>query len=136
MSASLHLIEPDTMRRPVIEPTLPLINIVFLLLIFFLIAGTIQSPISQDVIVPSQSVSFDEVEFTPDEWIYAQSDGSLSFGGEPITESDFGSAMKSNRVVLFADANLRGEKLTKILRALNETGCDQVMIVTAFEADE
>ncbi len=35
----MNLESPDSGRRPPLEPVLPLINVVFLLLIFFMVAG-------------------------------------------------------------------------------------------------
>ncbi|WP_417668887.1 ExbD/TolR family protein [Roseibium sp.] len=68
------------------ENTISLINIVFLMLIFFLIAGQLAPPMDKTVdLIDSQ----DAEPTPPPDALVAREDGSLYFRGEPISVEDF-----------------------------------------------
>ena len=68
------------------EPTIALINIVFLMLIFFLIAGTLVTPLEADL----KLVNTSELEGTaPPDALVLNAAGQLSFRGEVITPSAY-----------------------------------------------
>ena len=124
------LVERNIARKPEIESTLPLINIVFLLLIFFLVAGTLQTPKNKSIAPPKQAITFDAVEFLPSEWVYTASDGSLSYNDAPLLLSSLEPALKDGKAVLYADEMMSGAHLTRILESFEAAGCDGVMLVT------
>ncbi|HBS14056.1 MAG TPA: biopolymer transporter ExbD, partial [Alcanivorax sp.] len=51
----MNLESPDSGRRPPLEPVLPLINVVFLLLIFFMVAGQLAPRPEGDVEAPDSA---------------------------------------------------------------------------------
>lgn len=67
------------------ESTIPLINVVFLMLIFFLIAGTI-APVTDVVIDPI--LTSIEKQVPPEEAISIRRDGTLLFRGQIIDTSE------------------------------------------------
>ncbi|MCF3935781.1 biopolymer transporter ExbD [Acuticoccus sp. M5D2P5] len=66
-------------RRDAGESTIPLINVVFLLLVFFLVAGTLSAPRDEEVELATAE------EFTPSglqaDALYIAADGSVRVGG-------------------------------------------------------
>src|SRR5690554_7538712 len=50
-------LQPPASQRPDIEPVLPLINVVFLLLIFFMVAGRLAPSLPADVMPPESTVA-------------------------------------------------------------------------------
>ncbi len=131
--SAVPTIEITQARKPVIESTLPLINIVFLLLIFFLVAGTLQTPLVNTIDAPKAGVTFDEVQFLPSEWLYADAYGRLSFENHETEGAAVSAALKDGSVVLFADQDLRGSDLASILRSIEDAGGERVMLVTELE---
>lgn len=68
------------------EPTIALINIVFLMLVFFLVAGQIARPVDRDVTLVDASLPNAKV---PDDALVLRADGTLLWRGEAVTLLDF-----------------------------------------------
>ncbi|MBN9887435.1 ExbD/TolR family protein [Salipiger abyssi] len=118
---------PDRPRRPRPEPVVPMINVVFLLLIFFLMTASLTPPAPFDVAAP-------EAPGTPDEaqrdTLYLSADGQLAYGdqrGAPALEA----AAAAGPVRLAADARLPAAELASILAHLSAQGAPEVQLVTA-----
>ena len=110
---------------------IPLINIVFLLLIFFMIAGQI-SQIAADDIEPPASVSDAPVE--PQAYVLTMSRaGQLALNGEPVVLEHLGERigpMEGNPTVAFkADKNLTAADIDPVFAALRSAG---VVTITLF----
>ncbi|ADZ70687.1 ExbD/TolR family protein [Polymorphum gilvum] len=112
------------------ETTISLINIVFLMLIFFLIAGQLAPPADPEVDLVTSS----EAEpLPPPDALFARADGSLVYRGAPISPQDYiadhaGGA--ETPVRLGADQNLPAIKLIDLVDALHATGAARVEVVT------
>lgn len=133
MSSGADFIARHDTRRPPVEAALPLINIVFLLLIFFLMAGSMQSPIEKSIMAPTQAVGFDDVEFAPADWLYLAADGRLVFRGDTVEITDITGTLIEGRGVLFADAEASGARINEILRAYESAGSQGILLITARE---
>lgn len=119
------------------EPTIALINIVFLMLVFFLVAGQIAQPVDHavrliDADVPGASV--------PDDALVLRADGSLTWRGAPATAADFAAAQDADadapalRILPDRDAGARDLiALAADLRAI--TGRD-IRLVTQLGVPE
>lgn len=129
------VVERVVSHQPAIEAALPLINIVFLLLIFFLMAGSLQSPADTSISAPGQTVRFGDTEFLPNEWLYLSKDGALAFQGEAVAIEAIGKTLKEGRGVLFADRAVTGETLKAVLRAYQSAAAGQVLLVTERERE-
>ena len=68
------------------EPTIALINIVFLMLVFFLVAGQIARPVDSEVTLIDTSLSGANA---PDDALVVRADGTLMWQGAPVTILDF-----------------------------------------------
>lgn len=113
------------------EPTIALINIVFLMLIFFLVAGTLAKPLDPSL----KLVRTGDLEGTPPpDALVILPDGGLRFRGEPVADvAEYlagldGAEAKLARLV--PDRALPAEKLVAIGRAAREAGAERVVVVT------
>ena len=113
------------------EPTIALINVVFLMLIFFLVAGTIAPSLDKDLSL----VSTADIEGTaPADALVVHPDGRMSHKGQTIASAaEFISALPEesrDRVRIVPDRELSANTLVGIGRALREAGAETVAIVT------
>ncbi|RVV98560.1 biopolymer transporter ExbD [Mesobaculum littorinae] len=116
------------------EPTIALINIVFLMLIFFLIAGSLAPPLDGRV----ELADAEEIAGrAPPDALVALADGTLLFRGEPVTpetaldllpEAERGEDGAAVRVV--PDRDLPATDLVALSAALRRAGAEEVWIVT------
>lgn len=116
-------------RKP--EPTIALINIVFLMLIFFLVAGTLAQPLDSALqLVETRDLEGRE----PPDALVVHSDGGLSYRGEDL--ADVGAflagreAAALERVRIVPDRTLDAERLVRLARDLRAGGAKSVVIVT------
>lgn len=113
------------------EPTITLINIVFLMLVFFLVAGTIAQPLDADMKLVN-TVELDGRE--PPNALVVHADGSLRFEGKPLASAAaYVTTLPKGRrevVRVVPDRALPAASLVKLARALQDAGASRVMIVT------
>ncbi|WP_039019275.1 ExbD/TolR family protein [Halocynthiibacter namhaensis] len=128
------------LKRRQAEPTIALINVVFLMLIFFLIAGTLAPPLDTEL----QLVSVDGLEGRPPpDALVIHADGRVQFRGEDIdlTTVDISvltptanappsseGARVSLRII--PDKNTPAERLLEVATALRLAGATDIRIVT------
>lgn len=116
---------------PAIEPVLPLINVVFLLLIFFLMTGKLQNPTERDIVVPKQSNEQNSIDSQANDWLYINEAGVMRFQGEEIVSLEaLKENLKDEPVVIFADGNIKGKKLNEVIFRLKEAGINTLSIAT------
>lgn len=118
-------------RKKKSEPTIALINIVFLMLIFFLVAGTLAQPLDGEL----QLVETSDLEGRePPDALVLHADGRLSYRGETQAaaaaflvgrEDEDQSAVK-----VVPDRNADADRLVEVSRALRAAGAQEVVIVT------
>jgi len=116
------------------EPTIALINIVFLLLIFFLAASTIAPPLDQEVkLIDTRLLDSDP----PPNALVIRADASLLFEGKIISMEDFLKQQKSHQVAnnslairVVPDKQLKAKALVKITNQLKQGGAQSVKLVT------
>lgn len=111
-------------RRP--EPTIALINIVFLMLIFFLVAGTI-SPLMDGEINLVTLADLEGKE--PAETLAIHPDGRMTWAGEDVTAE--GVSLPEDGVLrLLPDRDLPALELIQIASALQANGAGEIIVVT------
>ncbi|MEP3347990.1 MAG: biopolymer transporter ExbD [Litoreibacter sp.] len=117
--------------KPQREPTIALINIVFLMLVFFMVAGTLAQPLDKTLTL----VNTKDLEGrAPPDTLVVHSDGRLTYHGED--QSDAAAYVTGlseddrSKVRLVPDRELPAEDLMKIARDLRGAGAGQIMIVT------
>lgn len=118
-------------RRASAENTIPLINIVFLMLIFFLVAGTLAAPLDKELTL----VSTAEIETTaPADALVVHADGRLTWRGAAVASPEAFVAEQPDaaraRMRVIPDRDLPAETLVGIGRAMQAAGAERVVIVT------
>lgn len=113
------------------EPTIALINIVFLMLIFFLVAGTLAPPLDKGL----RLVTTAEIEATaPADALVLHADGRMTHRGTDIADaaaylSDMPEEARA-LVRVVPDRDLPAGTLIAVGRSLREAGAGTVLIVT------
>lgn len=123
-------------RRANREPTIALINVVFLMLIFFLIAGTVAAPIDPTLTL----IKTDALKGTsPPDGLIIHADGRLEAGGVPVADAAAYlaglTADDRSLIRVIPDRDLPAAILLQIGAALREAGAEQVMIATERTAE-
>lgn len=125
----MRLSRPKETRKS--EGTIALINVVFLMLIFFLIAGTLTPPLDPEVSLAETRLA--EGSELPDA-LFATATGELRARGQTVTVEGFmrarAEAETDGSIRLAADRNLPAVELIDIVAALKAAGAQSVHIVT------
>ena len=113
------------------EPTIALINVVFLMLIFFMVSGTLSQPLDPDLsLIDTRDL---EGQAPPDALVI-HADGRLSYRAEPITSAtEFAASLNAEDLEtlrLVPDRALDAADLVSIARELRIAGAKSVVIVT------
>jgi len=116
------------------EGTIALINVVFLMLIFFLIAGTLAPPMEAEIRL-IETVMAEQTELP--HALFVTSEGELREGGRTVDPASYVASLNAQggeaegiEVKLAADRELPAVRLIDIVRALRESGADKVSIIT------
>lgn len=131
---------PEPERREFGENVIPLINIVFLLLIFFMLAGTLSPPDAFDVDPPETREA--RMEDDPEEGlILLSAGGDLAFEGEEVAFSELAGAVSSRLqdedppvLTLKADSGVPASLLLDLMDVLREAGAESIMLLTTPES--
>ncbi len=110
----------------------PMINVVFLLLIFFLLAARITGPMPFDQKLPETRRISTQAD-PRDPAFHVGADGAMGFGalrGEAALAAVLAAA-RGGPVRLYADARLPGRRLVRILSRLREGGVARVNLILA-----
>lgn len=109
------------------DSTIPLINVVFLMLIFFLIAGTVAPPLDPEL----QLVDTSELEGRdPPDALVLNEDGELSFRGLQTDPESFMASHEEGPVRIVPDRNVSGQRLMEVTGDLRRYGAPSVFLVT------
>lgn len=120
------MIRPASPRRRR-DSTIALINVVFLMLVFFLIAGTVAPPLDPDLdLVDTAGLEGRE----PPDALVLHRDGRLSFRGQPSDPAGFLAERSSEPVRIVPDRDVPAERLIAIAGELRRLGAPSVILVT------
>lgn len=113
------------------EPTIALINVVFLMLVFFLVAGTVAPQLDPDLTL----VRADDLEGrAPPDTLVIHSDGTLSYRGTPVASPlDFAAELSAEDLAairVVPDRDLPAVDLVGIAGALRAAGAERILVVT------
>ncbi len=122
---------PIAKAKPQREPTIALINIVFLMLIFFMIAGTLAVPLDKDVtLIEAKDLEGRE----PPDALVVHADGRLTLRGEVLADAAAYAAVLSDEereaVRIVPDRDLPARDLVKLGNALRAAGAKRVLLVS------
>lgn len=123
------------------ERILPLINVVFLLLIFFMLAGKLSAS-DPFKVAPPQSVSEASVD-ARDLVIALGPDGQLAFNGTLLDETSLKQAVADKlkvepapRFWLKADGQSNATRLITVMELLQASGVERLKLLTVSKARE
>lgn len=127
----MRLSAKTALERSKPEPTIALINIVFLMLIFFLIAGSLAPPLDRDLTL----VSAAELEGRePPDALVAHPDGTLTYRRKTIDAAAYVAqavqAGGEGSVRVVPDRDLPAARLIDLGHELRAAGATSVFIVT------
>lgn len=139
----MHLTKAKQRKRVMPENTIPLINIVFLMLIFFLIAGTVAPPVSTELKPPKS----EELPLMPPAGnaVEILGDGTLIHRGQklPLAQilqrfpapieninGDQDAPQETKVLHILADKQLPASKLMPVLHAFRAHGHKAIRLVT------
>ena len=116
---------------------LPLVNIIFLLLIFFMIVGVIEKNIVRDN-MQLPKVELDKFENKDITKIFYDADKNIFINDEIIEIDDIGKRIKSLKVtdvILVADKSLLISEINNVLLELNKNQIDNIKLLSTLNAN-
>ncbi|WP_107498274.1 biopolymer transporter ExbD [Thalassobius sp. I31.1] len=123
-------------KRKATEPTIALINVVFLMLIFFLIAGTVSPPLDEEL----KLVNVEGLEGRPPpDTLILHADGHLSLRGEVVLPEDIDMSDLPDTdededgqiaLRLIPDRDVPAMTLLEVTDQLRLAGATQIWLVT------
>lgn len=124
-------------RRPISDDNIiPMINIVFLLLIFFMIAGQIKNPVNGDIHLPRTSLgsATEPTQLT----LELDSQHHLFLNREPVErqhlDEKLGALLIGNdEVSLIVDRRVKAAELDKVLAVLRKLGVANLTLYSQSE---
>ena len=124
---------PIAKAKPQREPTIALINIVFLLLIFFMLAGVLaQNPPFE--LTPPATADTEQSTQLENKVLAMAADGRLAFGGEPIEREALPEALADwpddKPLQIRADGGLKADALGELFATLRGAGIAEVNLLT------
>lgn len=123
----------ENLRKPRAESIVPMINVVFLLLIFFLMTSNLAQPEPFEINPPNASL---DAEPEVDRILYIDETGRTSFDGVEgeAALAALAAISEAEQVIqLRADAELEAKKMAELLRELAEAGLSRVELVVASQ---
>lgn len=111
------------------EPTIALINVVFLMLIFFMVAGTLAQPLEPDL----KLVNVADLETTaPPDALVITASGDLMFRGTPVEDATpyLNTLEPGATARIVPDRESPAARLVTVAQALQAAGAEKVVIVT------
>ena len=112
---------------------LPLVNIIFLLLIFFMIAGVVQKQKELYEVELGTAVIENYID-ADDKTIFIRKDGTIVFDGKGISDNELKTYLKEieekEKLVIAADGKITSERLNKILLILTRENIERIVLLT------
>ena len=119
---------------------MPMINVVFLLLIFFMVAGTIDPPLPIETTPPD---STQRQELSAPRTLHIAADGAMALDADSVSLDTLGDALQRKTdiassdgslpsLAVRADGDLMLEQLQPVLDVLRKAGVAQIELVTTW----
>ncbi len=120
------MIRPPPLRKKR-DSTIPLINVVFLMLVFFLIAGTVAPPLDPNLnLVQTKDLEGRE----PPDAVVLHADGRLSFRGRATSPDQHIATSGTGPTRIVPDRDVSARRLMEVTSALRRAGASSVFLVT------
>ena len=116
------------------ENVIPMINIIFLLLLYFMIIGNLQP--DYNIVPPASTRQAAPSAEVPT--VAVDQDGSLRFEGRPVTWStlrvELAEIAGVDQLKIYADAKVSALVVSKVMKAASEAGVLQFILITQQRA--
>lgn len=126
------LVPPPKRERNFEDNILPLINVVFLLLIFFMLAGSLHTRAPFDL-KPPDTANAADTELRAGV-LAVSADGQLALGGEIVDKAELRRRLAerdaNQPLQIKADADLPADRLAELLALVREAGIAKVQLMT------
>jgi biopolymer transport protein ExbD len=119
---------PTTQRPERNEWVLQFINIVFLILLFFLVNATIQAPPPQQISPPVSVTS--EIAAPPAGALFINENGQMIWQDKPLNAAEFQTLKNNPPKALYSDRNLKAQTLISLMAQLRKAGLPPIPLVT------
>lgn len=130
------ILPPPKRNRSLDDKILPLINVVFLLLIFFVLAGAITRAAPFDLTLPTSQQS-EQRTLPADPVLSIAADGRLAFNDETVAAAELTTKLADwpadTPLQVRADSALKARQLSAILLQLRAAGIAEVRLLTQHE---
>ncbi|ANK82599.1 MAG: biopolymer transporter ExbD [Rhizobiales bacterium NRL2] len=109
---------------------MPLINLVFLLLIFFMLAGRLTAADPFEIAPPESASGADPV--AEEMLILVAADGRLALDGAMVSEAELAERLgrEPRRVRLKADAEAEAVRVVQVMEVLRDAGVENLHLLT------
>ena len=112
---------------------LPLVNIIFLLLIFFMMAGIIEKTKElNDISLPT--VTIEEYQENDQPVLFINKNGQLILDDTPVTLENLKNNLESvsgeKKLLIAADGDLMSQQLNEVLTELHDSKISKVTLIT------
>jgi biopolymer transport protein ExbD len=112
-----------------------MINIIFLLLIFFIIAGSIEVVDTLDVLPPKANAADNKPQVNA--IIYLSKDGRIALNSDIVAEKDLPTVIKTlfidnpkQQVSIKSDAGVPAKTLLMVMKLIEQSGGSEVSLIT------
>ena len=107
---------------------IPMINIIFLLLIFFLLTGIIQKKDNQNIVIPESSKGVRKESLLVQNILSINETDNITFNDKPIEVSDLQklNLVKDDKLLINIDKNIKIKKLNQVLVNLKKIGLEKI----------
>ncbi|GAB3671776.1 ExbD/TolR family protein [Salinisphaera aquimarina] len=127
------ILAPPKRPRSSEENILPLINIVFLLLIFFMLAGVLAQHPPFELTPPSTAQTEESTQLN-NRVLSLAADGRIALGGETLERGALVDALadwpKGKPLQVRADGHIKAGALTELFATLREAGIAEINLLT------
>ncbi|BFM06452.1 ExbD/TolR family protein [Halioxenophilus aromaticivorans] len=110
---------------------IPLINIVFLLLIFFMVAGQMRAQLPESLSLPTSAVGIKETQDARK--IHVNANSAILLDQREVTTQELSQILQQETpqrpVAIYADATITAVKLADLLLTIENSGVDKVTLI-------
>jgi biopolymer transport protein ExbD len=122
-------------REPLELNLIPLIDVVFMLLIFFMLTTTFVHDRTLDIDLPKAEAGSDDRAELENHVIELDASGQIAIDGERVEESDLSAALRTlaadgRPVVLWADAQVVNQRVVTLLDQARRAGIERIGLGT------
>ncbi|MCL1058077.1 biopolymer transporter ExbD [Shewanella gelidimarina] len=124
----------ETSTRPVIEPMLSLINVVFLLLIFFLVVGHITTEQQTELQILTTQQHYVAVTEPNENWLYVTQSGDCFYHQKLLSLEQFQRVFTAKQSLYIAvDTSLVMGDLQQVISTLRQLDITDISLITRLE---